>query len=208
LNVEVVFDGFVTVDVGVLGRGLLGERHELGVRHRDQCGRVVGSGEQAEVDWVVVEHLGHFAEVSNDDTKRWRHDAEGLFDGHRRDGRVHAAADAASAGADVDGIARVAALQDDLVATEQHGLAVGVDGFTVLEVEGRVHGESTSDTGDRVDAPFLQPRRSRARTRFVGVVLPDGLGVDAVRVGDAIANLGLAVGTNVDWQVRECHGST
>ena len=56
---------------------------KLGVCHRDEGGRVVGSGEQAEVDWVVVEHLGHFAEVSHDNAKGRRHDAEGLLDGHR-----------------------------------------------------------------------------------------------------------------------------
>ena len=86
-----VFDGLVAVNVCVLGRRLRGELHELGVGHRHERSRVIGSGEQAEVDWMVVEHLGDFAKVTNNNTERRRNDAEGLFDGHRRHGRVHTA---------------------------------------------------------------------------------------------------------------------
>ena len=200
-----VFDGLVPVDVCVLGRCLLSEGDELGVRHRHECGRIVGTGEQTEVDRVVVEHLGNFAEVSHDNAKRWRHNAEGLLDRHRRHGGVHATTHTTCTRTDVDGIAWVAALQDDFIATKQHCLRVRIDGFAVLEVERGVNSQCTGDTGDRVDTPLLQAGRRRTCAWLAGVVFPDGLGIDAVRVADSVADLGLAVFVDFDGQVRESH---
>ncbi len=207
-SIHDVFDRLVAVDVGVFCRRLRRQRDQLGIGHRDQGGRVVGPGEQSEVNRMVVEHLGHFTKVANQNTKRWWNDPEGLFDCHRRDRGVHTTTDTAGPGADVDSISGVAALEDDLVAAEQHGHRVGVDRFSLLKVERGVNGQGAGHAGDRVDAPFPKPWRSRSRwsPTFRPNVLLDRLVYDTVRVANTLSQGRDTGRVELDREIPKTHG--
>ncbi len=209
-GVHDVFDRGVAVDVAVGGEGLLGPGHQLGVGHRHQGGGVVGAGEQAQVQGAVVEHLGHRAQVADLDAERGRAHAERHLGGQRRAGGVHATAHTAGTGGDVDGVAGVTAFEDDLIAPEEHGPGVGVDGPAVLQVQHRVHGEGAGHPGHGVDVPV--PQAGRGGQLGTGALLAAhialGLGQgDGVGVGDPVLQLGLTARVELDRQILEAHAS-
>jgi hypothetical protein len=161
------------------------------------------------VQGVVVEHLGHLAQVAHLDAEGRRAHAEGHLGGQGTDGGVHAAAHPAGPGADVDGVTGVAAFEDDLIAPEQHGPGVGVDGLAVLQVEHRVHGQGPGHAGHGVDVPVPQAGRGGqlgagallAADIALGLGHGDGIGVD-----DPGLQLGLTLVIELDRQVLETHG--
>ena len=88
-----------------------------------------------------------------------------------------AAAHAAGPRGDVDGVAGVTALEDDLVAPEEHGPGVGVDRPAVLQVEHGVDGQSAGHPGHGVDVPVTQAgrgRQLRARAALAADDSPSG----------------------------------
>ncbi len=73
-----------------------------------------------EVDDVILHHLGEEHDVANDFGVLGDLDAESIFDAAHRGQGVNGGADAADAFAEGPGVARVAALEDDLQAAP-HG---------------------------------------------------------------------------------------
>ena len=109
-----------------------------------------------EVDHVILDELHGFQQVADDAGVVGNGDAEGVLDGaHRCDG-VHGRADAADALGEDPGVARVAALQHHLKASEGGARAPGVGDLAVLDLH--FDAQVAFDAGDRVNGA-----RSRVR---------------------------------------------
>ena len=128
------------------------------VRQLEHAGVGLGDHLLAEVDPdevlledVVVEHvLGRLAEVDDLLAERRRVDAVRHVLRVARAGGVVVATDAADATRDEMGVARVLALHEDAVATEDRRRAVALGHDTLPEVDLGVDAEAPDDARDRV----------------------------------------------------------
>ena len=207
-----VADRPVAVPPGVGCRRARGALPQLGVGLPHDGLRVVGPRQQEEVERVVVEELGGQRQVADHHAERWRRDAEGHLDGHRRGHRVDATAHAAGAAGDEDGVARIAPEHDDLVTAKERGHRARLDDLAPLEVGHRVEGQRAGHAGHRVEvhAPDVPVAREQlldllARRRARRARLHLAGGPEGVRL--ARPEVRLAVGIELDGQVLEAHGT-
>ena len=140
---------------------LLGFRPQVRVGRLDDGLRIIGAGQQKQVERVVIQELGRLAEIADDGPHRWRGDAEGHLDGFCRNVRVDTAAHAAGATRDEDRVARITTLEDDFVAAKQGGHGVGIVHRAVLQVDDAVKRQRTRHTSHRIDADLFDVSVSR-----------------------------------------------
>ena len=186
-----VADGAVAVVGGVWRLGVVRLVEHTGVGLLDHPFAVVHP-DQVLLEDVVVEHvLRGLAEVDDPLGEVGRSDAVGHVLVVDRAGRVVVTADSADAAGDEVRVARVLALHEQAVATEDRRGAVALAHLLGLEVDGRVDAEAADDPGDRVPRHlddvvglvlgarchvvvlrhqvFVKPvRRSRPLTRHLG----------------------------------------
>ena len=207
-GVHDVLDGPVAMDVGVWSVGLRGPLDQLGVGHLDQGRRVVGAGQQAQVDRVVVEHLRGLTEVADAHTHGRGPHAEGHVQPERGDARVDPTTDPTGPGADVDRVPGIPALEDDLVAPEQHGHGMRVDDLPAVEVHVNVDGQSPGNPGHRVDHPLPNPGRGGDSSPDRGRPLRKGLRplLQGVGIGHSLFHVSPPLLVKLDRQILETHG--
>ena len=117
---------------------------------------------------------------------------------------MHAAADAADAAGDEHRVARVAPLQDHLVAAEEAGDGVGLEDLARLEVDDGVERQRPGHAGDRVEIDVLEVPVAPQQVLNPGAIdLPRLVGVG---VRHAPLEPGAALLIELDGQVLEAHG--
>ena len=150
-----VGDRPVAVDVGVLGRRLLGLGQHARVRLLDHLLAEVHV-RHAVVEDRVVEHVVRgLGQVERVVAELRRLDAVGHVLVQARAGAVVVTADAADAARDEVRVARVDPLHEDVEAAEDHRGRVALQDFLVREVDLRVDPEAPDDAGDRVPGHLL-----------------------------------------------------
>src|SRR5512145_1809178 len=124
---------------------------------------------------------------------------------------MDATTDPARAARDVDGIARIAADHDDLVAAEQRGHRPSLDDLAGVEVGHRVECESAGDASDGVEIKLLD--EAVAPKELLDVLCGELRGRAArhrrgrrVWVRDAGAEVRLALRVELDREVLKTHG--
>ena len=148
-------DHTVSVNRGVRGFCRVCAVEQTRVGRRDHRRRVVGPGEQVQMQRMVVEEFERQRDVADRDAQLRRSAADRHLDGHRRGHRMHASADAARAAGDEDGVARVATDHDDFVAAEQCRHRAGLEHPSLLEVGDGVKGQGSRHAGDRIEVNGL-----------------------------------------------------
>jgi hypothetical protein len=145
-----VADGAVAVVAGVRGLGAVRTLEDSGVCLGDHLLAVVDPDEVLLED-VVVEHvLGGLTEVDDPLPQVRRLDAVRHVLRIARAGGVIVAADTADPARDEVRVARVLALHEDRVASEDRRRAVTLDDLLLLEVDLRVDTQASDDAGDRI----------------------------------------------------------
>ena len=149
-----VADGLVAVRGGIGRLGVSGFLPDAGIGLFDHLLAEVDA-DQVVLEDVVVEHVfGRFAQVDDPLAQRGRNDAEGHILRVDGAGRMVVAANAADAAGDEVGVARVLALHEDAVATEDRRCAVALGHFFLGEVDLGEDTQAADDPGDRVPVHF------------------------------------------------------
>src|SRR5215471_12638619 len=160
---------------------------------------------------MIVEELEGERDVADEHTERRRHTAYRHLDRHGRGYGMHAAANAAGPARDEDGVARVAADHDDLVATEQGRHGACLQHLAALEVGDGVEGQCPCHAGDRVEvevldvAVALEQLLDPLRRQLSGRSARGSLG-GAIWIGDPSAEKRLALRVELDGKVLKAHG--
>src|SRR5208337_1372661 len=167
------------------GRNLLCKRgggHGIGLQRGDDV-HPVESVQVIEVDDVILHHLGEEHDVANDFGIFGDSDAEGIFDATHGGNRVNGGANAADAFAESPGVARVAALEDDLQAAPhgagRHGVADvagviehGLDAEMPFNASNGINNDACSHRAPLF--AFVAGGRSVVHMNLAGILADDG----------------------------------
>ena len=150
-----VGDRPVAVDVGVLGRRLLGLREHARVGLLDHLLAEVHVRHAVVEDRVVEHVVRRLGQVERVVAELRRLDAVGHVLVQARAGAVVVTADAADPARDEVRVARIDPLHEDVEATEDHRGRVALQDLLVREVDLRVDPEAPDDPGDRIPRHLL-----------------------------------------------------